>query len=80
MSASFNNNNNGSANNNGAGGNGNNNQGAPTAKEKSKFQNFEGQSRLLAALVASLEEKGVKLDYLRKFNTRFPSVTIPLFF
>lgn len=58
-----------SANNNGAGGNGNNNQGTPTAKEKTKFQTFEGQARLLAALVASLEDKGVKLDYLRKFNT-----------
>lgn len=63
------NNNNGYANNNSAGGNSNINQGTPTAKEKAKFQNFEGQARLLAALVASLEDKGVKLDYLRKFNT-----------
>lgn len=68
MSASANNNN-GYANNNSAGGNSNINQGTPTAKEKAKFQNFEGQARLLAALVASLEDKGVKLDYLRKFNT-----------
>lgn len=68
MSASANNNN-GYANNNSAGGNSNINQGTPTAKEKAKFQNFEGQTRLLAALVASLEDKGVKLDYLRKFNT-----------
>lgn len=68
MSASANNNN-GYANNNSAGGNSNINQGTPTAKEKAKFQNFEGQARLLAALVASLEDKGVKLDYLRKLNT-----------
>jgi hypothetical protein len=84
MSASANNhngasNNNGAANNNGAGGNGDNNQGASTTNasgvtSKANFQSYETQCRLLAALVASLEEKGIKLDYKRKSNTRFPSV------
>ena len=68
-----------SAINNGAGGNGDNNQDASITNgsggtSKANFQSYETQCRLLAALVASLEEKGIKLDYKRKSNTRSPFV------
>ncbi|KAK1833268.1 hypothetical protein QBC39DRAFT_370152 [Podospora conica] len=63
MSSSANNNGNGDGN--GAGDNGeNNNNGAAGTKVQINFKTYEGQSRLLAALVASLLEKNNgRLDY-----------------